>query len=69
MTAQILFLNVLIFIDSRVRDFRVFFFFFVGLGFELRAYTLSHPTNPFFIIRSQLNYLSGLASIYLISAA
>jgi hypothetical protein len=25
------------------------FFFFCGLGFELRAYTLSHSTNPFFI--------------------
>jgi hypothetical protein len=25
----------------------VFFFFFVALEFELKAYTLSHPTNPF----------------------
>jgi hypothetical protein len=24
-----------------------FFFFFVVLGFELRAYTLSHSTSPF----------------------
>jgi hypothetical protein len=26
-----------------------FFFFFVVLGFELRAYTLSHSTSPFFV--------------------
>jgi hypothetical protein len=25
-----------------------FFFFIVILGFELRAYTLSHSTSPFF---------------------
>jgi hypothetical protein len=25
----------------------VSFFFFLALGFELRAYTLSHSTNPF----------------------
>jgi hypothetical protein len=24
-----------------------FFFFFVVLGFELRAYTLNHSTSPF----------------------
>jgi hypothetical protein len=27
--------------------FANFFFFFVVLGFELRAYSLSHPTSPF----------------------
>jgi hypothetical protein len=27
-----------------------FFFFFFSLGFELRAYTLSHSTSPFFVI-------------------
>jgi hypothetical protein len=26
-----------------------FFSFFAVLGFELRAYTLSHPTNPLFL--------------------
>jgi hypothetical protein len=31
-------------------NFRIvfFFFFFVVLGFELRAYTLSHSTSPFY---------------------
>jgi hypothetical protein len=28
--------------------FSFFFFFFVVPGFELRAHTLSHSTNPFF---------------------
>jgi hypothetical protein len=28
---------------------RVCLFFFVVLGFELRAYTLSHSTNPSFV--------------------
>jgi hypothetical protein len=27
-----------------------FFFFFSVLGFELKAYTLSQSTNPFFVI-------------------
>jgi hypothetical protein len=27
-----------------------FFFFFAVLGFELRAYTLSHSTSPFFVL-------------------
>jgi hypothetical protein len=27
-----------------------FFFFFVVLGPELRAYTLSHSTKPFFVV-------------------
>jgi hypothetical protein len=27
-----------------------FFFFFMVLGLELRAYTLSHFTSPFFVI-------------------
>jgi hypothetical protein len=26
------------------------FFFFAVLGFELRAYTLSHCTSPFFVM-------------------
>jgi hypothetical protein len=26
----------------------MYLFFFAVLGFELRSYTLSHPTNPFF---------------------
>jgi hypothetical protein len=30
---------------------RIFFFFFVVLGFELKAYTLNHSTSPpFFLI-------------------
>jgi hypothetical protein len=29
---------------------KVFFFFFSVLGFELRAYTLSHSTRPFFVM-------------------
>jgi hypothetical protein len=36
-------------------QFSFLFFFFVVLGFELRAYTLSHPTSP-------VDYLLGLAS-------
>jgi hypothetical protein len=46
-----------------------FFFFFAVLGFELRAFTLSHSTCPIFVkgffeIRSLVswNYLPGLAS-------
>jgi hypothetical protein len=30
--------------------FLSFFFFLVVLGFELRAYTLSHSTCPFFVM-------------------
>jgi hypothetical protein len=30
--------------------FLVFFFFFVVLGFELRAYPLSHSTSPVFVL-------------------
>jgi hypothetical protein len=29
---------------------RNFFFFFVVLGLELRAYALSHSTSPFFVM-------------------
>jgi hypothetical protein len=29
--------------------FFFFFFFFAVLGFELRTYTLSHSTSPFFV--------------------
>jgi hypothetical protein len=44
----------------------VLFFFFMVLGFELRAYTLSHSTALFFFLMgfSRLgleNYLPGLA--------
>jgi hypothetical protein len=28
----------------------VFFFFFIVLGLELRAYTLSHSTSPFLVM-------------------
>jgi hypothetical protein len=28
----------------------IYFFFFVVLGLELRAYTLSHSTSPFFFV-------------------
>jgi hypothetical protein len=31
---------------SRTEAYGYFFFFFAVLGFELRAYTLSHTTNP-----------------------
>jgi hypothetical protein len=39
-----------------------FFSFFVVLEFELRAYTLSHSTSPFFFVMgfSRLGLLSGL---------
>jgi hypothetical protein len=30
--------------------FLIFNFFFELLGFELRAYTLSHSTSPFFVL-------------------
>jgi hypothetical protein len=43
-------------------------FFFVVLGLELRAFTLSHPTSPIFVkgfLRQGLeNYFPGLASNY-----
>jgi hypothetical protein len=32
----------------RIWGFLFFFFFVAVLGFELRAYTLSHSTSPFF---------------------
>jgi hypothetical protein len=32
-----------------------FFFFVAVLGFELRAYTLSHSTSPFFVMGFFLN--------------
>jgi hypothetical protein len=42
-----------------------FFFFLVVLGLELRAYTLSHSTSPFFLKGifeiGSLNYLPRLA--------
>jgi hypothetical protein len=28
----------------------LFFFFFCGMGFELRAYTVSYSTSPFFVM-------------------
>jgi hypothetical protein len=31
----------------RKMELKLFFFFFMVLGLELRAYTLSHSTNPF----------------------
>jgi hypothetical protein len=31
-------------------EFLFFSFFFSVLGFELRAYTLSHSTSPFFVM-------------------
>jgi hypothetical protein len=31
-------------------SFFTFLFFFVVLGLELRAYTLSHSTSPFFVM-------------------
>jgi hypothetical protein len=41
-------------------------FFFLALGLELRAYTLSHSTSPllvmFFFKTGLENYLPGLAS-------
>jgi hypothetical protein len=47
-------------------DTLFFIFIFLVLGFELRAYTLSHSTSPFFVkgfSRWGLsNYLPGLAS-------
>jgi hypothetical protein len=30
--------------------FFFFFFFFAALGLELRAFTLSHSTSPFFVM-------------------
>jgi hypothetical protein len=42
------------------------FFFFPVLGFELRAYTLSHSTSPFcddsFLRYGLMNYMPGLSS-------
>jgi hypothetical protein len=35
--------------QTREALFAFFTFFFSGLGFELRAYTLSHSTNPIFV--------------------
>jgi hypothetical protein len=34
---------------KNIKKKRIFFFLFAGLGFELRAYTLSHSTRPFFV--------------------
>jgi hypothetical protein len=33
---------------SRVAEFKGDFFFFAVLGFELRVYTSSHSTSPFY---------------------
>jgi hypothetical protein len=33
---------------SEEGQYTILFFFFAILGFELRAYTLSHSTNPFY---------------------
>jgi hypothetical protein len=35
--------------EDHIMEF-FFFFFFAILGFELRAYTLSHSTSPFFVM-------------------
>jgi hypothetical protein len=50
-------------VSSYVSKFYLFIYlyFFVVLGFELRAYTLSQPTTPFFVIEDLTNYLLGLA--------
>jgi hypothetical protein len=55
------------------------FFSFAVLGLELRAYTLSHSTSPFFVMdffreKVSRNYLLGLAlnrdspDLYLLSS-
>jgi hypothetical protein len=36
----------------------IFLLFFVVLGFELRAYTLSHSTSPFFVMSFSRNGLT-----------
>jgi hypothetical protein len=41
--------RVLSFVDSKILS-GFFVFVCVVLGFELRAYTLSHSTSPFFIM-------------------
>jgi uncharacterized membrane protein SirB2 len=50
-----------------LEQFFLFCLFSVVLGFELRAYTLSHSTSPFFVMafflrEGLLNYLLRLAS-------
>jgi hypothetical protein len=42
--------------------FCFFFFFHVELGFEVRVYTLSHSTSPFFVMDSlKIGFLELLA--------
>jgi hypothetical protein len=65
------------YLSSFLLSFFSFFFFFAILGFELRAYTLSHSTSPFLVMGffqiGSLNYLPGLGwlqtAIILISAS
>jgi hypothetical protein len=47
----------------RVKCIKYIFLFFSVLGFELRAYTLTHSTSPFFVVGfvGLTNYLLGLA--------